>query len=83
MQASISCILGPVMYHLKWGQTGLHLNQTKQISAIIFSNALVAMLLIKLGDLYVRALSELQKNQTNYSFSLHVIFRRKMQHCMC
>ena len=65
-------------------RTGLHLNQTKQISTTIFTNALVETLFNKTRrQRFIRALRELQKNRTNCSFSLHVIFKRKTQHCTC
>ena len=50
---------------------------SRQISTVVFSNALVETLSVKLGDsaLYVLSRSY-RKNRRNYSFSLHVIFKR-------
>ena len=61
-------------------RAGLHLNQTKQISTIVFSNALVEMLIIKLGDSYTCS-SEVTEKQNK--LQLHVFFKHKIQHCMC
>ena len=45
-----------------------------QISNIVFSNGLVETR----RQRFIRAHRELQKNLTNYNFSLHVIFNRRI-----